>query len=69
MLKSLAAVALLAHYGVEALKQTKLDMSMYNDVMFAQTNSEADSQAASCSNLQVHAVVAESVTPDASAYA
>ena len=44
-------------------------MSMYNDVMFAQTNSEADSQTASCSNLQVHSVEAENVAPDASAYA
>ena len=69
MLKSLAAVALLAHSGVEALKQTKLDMSMYNEVMFAQTNSEAESQAASCSNLHVHSVEVENVAPDASAYA
>ena len=45
------------HSSVEALKQTKLDMGMYDDVIFAQTASEPDKASDSpVCTLKVHAL-------------
>ena len=54
-----SVVVVLAYHGsvVEALKQTKLDMGMYDDVMFAQTASEPEKASDSpVCTLKVHAL-------------
>ena len=66
MFKNFAATVALAFSSVHALEQTKLDLSMYNDVTFAQIGStvgDASHHAGPLCTLHVHTVAPDLDVP------